>query len=79
MGSGAATAGFLEASEVRRIFDEHRRGLANHGRLLYALAMFGCWWKDQRLKQAQPRQHGPRRPKANASVPAAAERQLAHA
>jgi asparagine synthase (glutamine-hydrolysing) len=48
MVSGAASSGFLEASEVRRIFDEHRRGLANHGRLLYALAMFGCWWKDQR-------------------------------
>jgi asparagine synthase (glutamine-hydrolysing) len=78
MGSGAATAGFLEASEVRRIFDEHRRGLANHGRLLYALAMFGCWWKDQRLEPAQPRQHEPRR-KANASFPAAAEGQLAHA
>ena len=53
MSSGAANAGFLDAAEVRRIFDEHRRGLANHGRLLYALAMFSCWWKDQRL-QPQP-------------------------
>jgi asparagine synthase (glutamine-hydrolysing) len=46
--SGAADAGFLEPREVRRLFDEHRRGLADHGRLLYALAMFSCWWKDQR-------------------------------
>ena len=51
MSSGAANAGFLDAAEVGRVFDEHRRGHANHGRLLYALAMFSCWWKDQR----QPR------------------------
>jgi asparagine synthase (glutamine-hydrolysing) len=49
--SGAAKAGFLDAREVERLFDEHRRGLANHGRLLYAIAMFSCWWSDQR----QPR------------------------
>ena len=48
MSSGAADAGFLESSEINRLFDEHRRGLANHGRLLYAIAMFSCWWKDQR-------------------------------
>ena len=54
--SGAADAGFLDAAEVERLFTEHRRGLANHGRLLYALAMFGCWWSDQRqLSQAKPR------------------------
>jgi asparagine synthase (glutamine-hydrolysing) len=47
MGSGAASAGFLDAAEVAGLFHEHRRGLANHGRILYALAMFGCWWKDQ--------------------------------
>jgi asparagine synthase (glutamine-hydrolysing) len=46
--SGAADAGFLNPKEVTRLFDEHRRGKANHGRLLYALAMFSCWWKDQR-------------------------------
>jgi asparagine synthase (glutamine-hydrolysing) len=54
--SGAARAGFLDAVQVERAFDEHRRGLANHGRLLYAIAMFGCWWNDQRqLAQARPR------------------------
>jgi asparagine synthase (glutamine-hydrolysing) len=51
MGSGAASAGFLDAAEVAGLFHEHRRGLANHGRILYALAMFGCWWKDQ-VKQS---------------------------
>ena len=46
--SGAAAAGYLDPVEVERLFDEHRRGSANHGRLLYAIAMFGCWWNDQR-------------------------------
>ncbi|HEV2595583.1 MAG TPA: asparagine synthase (glutamine-hydrolyzing) [Sphingomicrobium sp.] len=46
--SGAAEAGYLDAREVDRLFDEHRRGQANHGRLLYAIAMFSCWWLDQR-------------------------------
>ena len=51
MSSGVADAGFLEASEVSRLFDEHRRGRANHGRLLYAIAMFSCWWNDQRQQR----------------------------
>lgn len=46
--SGAADAGFLNPVEVDRLFEEHRRGEANHGRLLYAIAMFSCWWVDQR-------------------------------
>jgi asparagine synthase (glutamine-hydrolysing) len=46
--SGAADAGFLDPVAVRLLFDEHRQGRANHGRLLYALAMFSCWWKEQR-------------------------------
>ncbi len=54
--SGAADAGFLDPVEVERIFEEHRRGGANHGRLLYAIAMFGCWWNDQRqFNRATPR------------------------
>jgi asparagine synthase (glutamine-hydrolysing) len=52
MSSGAADAGFLDAQEVSRLFDEHRRGVANHGRLLYAIAMFSCWWQDQRQQRA---------------------------
>jgi asparagine synthase (glutamine-hydrolysing) len=51
--SGAAQAGFLDSIEVGRMFDEHRRGLANHGRLLYAIAMFSCWWNDQRQEQRE--------------------------
>jgi asparagine synthase (glutamine-hydrolysing) len=46
--SGAAEEGFLDRSEVDRLFDEHRHGRANHGRFLYAIAMFSCWWLDQR-------------------------------
>jgi asparagine synthase (glutamine-hydrolysing) len=59
--SGVANAGFLNAQEVQRLFDEHRRGQVNHGRLLYALAMFACWWKEQRPQPAQQpeRQHRP--------------------
>jgi asparagine synthase (glutamine-hydrolysing) len=68
--SGAASAGFLDSSEVSRLFHEHRRGRANHGRLLYALAMFGCWWKDQREGPSSQRERKP--------VPAT-ERQIAHA
>jgi len=47
MSSGAADAGFLDARQVAGLFDEHRRGRANHGRPLYALAMFACWWKQR--------------------------------
>jgi asparagine synthase (glutamine-hydrolysing) len=49
--SGAADAGFLNPVEVAKLFDEHRRGQADHGRLLYALAMFSCWWTDQRQQR----------------------------
>ena len=47
--SGAADAGYLDPDAVRSLFEEHRQGRANHGRLLYALAMFSCWWKGQRV------------------------------
>jgi asparagine synthase (glutamine-hydrolysing) len=49
--SGAADAGFLNPVEVAKLFEEHRKGQADHGRLLYALAMFGCWWSDQRQQR----------------------------
>jgi asparagine synthase (glutamine-hydrolysing) len=48
--SGAAEAGYLDRGEVERLFDEHRKGRANHGRLLYAIAMFSCWWIDQQSR-----------------------------
>jgi asparagine synthase (glutamine-hydrolysing) len=45
--SGAAQAGFLDPAGVEEIFDEHRAGLVNHGRVLYAITMFACWWSEQ--------------------------------
>ena len=47
-GSGAAQAGYLQPQAVESLFDEHRNGHANHGRILYAITMFSCWWLDQR-------------------------------
>lgn len=44
--SGAASAGFLNRSAVDALFEEHRQGRADHGKLLYALSMFACWWRD---------------------------------
>ncbi|MFS0736588.1 asparagine synthase (glutamine-hydrolyzing) [Sphingomonas sp. 1P06PA] len=46
--SGAAAAGYLRPSAVEALFAEHRDGTANHGRMLYAIAMFSCWW-DQNI------------------------------
>jgi len=45
--SGVADLGILDRAGVNRLFDEHRSGAADHGRMLYAIAMFSCWWKDQ--------------------------------
>lgn len=44
--SGAATAGYLDPVAVERLFEEHRRGEADHGRILYAIAAFGLWWRN---------------------------------
>ena len=46
--SGASQLGLLDAPGVERMFDEHRAGSADHGRMLYAIAMFSCWWTQQR-------------------------------
>jgi asparagine synthase (glutamine-hydrolysing) len=45
--SGAARAGYLEPDAVARLLAEHRRGRADHGRMLYAIAMFSCWWAER--------------------------------
>jgi asparagine synthase (glutamine-hydrolysing) len=59
--SGAADAGYLDPVEVERLFFDHRRGVGNHGRLLYAIAMFSCWWNDQQRElQPKPRKPAPR-------------------
>ena len=44
MSSGASESGYLQPRAVDSLFAEHRAGLANHGRILYAIAMFSCWW-----------------------------------
>ncbi|MDB5684753.1 MAG: asparagine synthase [Sphingomonas bacterium] len=46
--SGAAGAGYLAPQAVEQLFDEHKRGQADHGRMLYAIAVFGLWWRDAR-------------------------------
>ena len=46
--SGADQAGYLRSDAVDRLFAEHRAGAANHGRILYAIAMFSCWWQQDR-------------------------------
>jgi asparagine synthase (glutamine-hydrolysing) len=48
-GSDAAQAGYLQAKAVAQLFAEHRAGEADHGRVLYAVAMFAIWW-DQTFK-----------------------------
>jgi asparagine synthase (glutamine-hydrolysing) len=58
--SGVAELGFLDPAGVERLFDEHRKGAADHGRILYAIAMFSCWWDQQRADVA------PRKPKKRA-------------
>ena len=50
--SGAADAGYLDRNGVEQLFEDHRAGRANHGRILYAIAMFSCWWKEQRYLTA---------------------------
>ena len=50
--SGVAGLGFLDDKGVEQLFDEHRRGAADHGRILYAIAMFSCWWQQQRGSSA---------------------------
>jgi asparagine synthase (glutamine-hydrolysing) len=52
--SGLSDLGFLDEKGVEQLFDEHRRGAADHGRILYAIAMFSCWWREQRLQSAAP-------------------------
>ncbi|MET0181048.1 MAG: asparagine synthase (glutamine-hydrolyzing) [Novosphingobium sp.] len=44
--SGADRSGYLRPQAVEELFVEHSAGLANHGRILYAIAMFACWWQD---------------------------------
>jgi asparagine synthase (glutamine-hydrolysing) len=51
--SGVADLGLLDDRAIEQLFDEHRRGAADHGRILYAIAMFSCWWEQQRSPAAR--------------------------
>jgi asparagine synthase (glutamine-hydrolysing) len=65
--SGASQLGLLDRKGVEHLFDEHRRGIADHGRMLYAIAMFSCWWEQQRpAAAAQP--SVPSKPRSRAAV-----------
>jgi asparagine synthase (glutamine-hydrolysing) len=44
--SGAQLSGYLRPDAVEQLFKEHDANLANHGRTLYAIAMFSCWWQQ---------------------------------
>jgi asparagine synthase (glutamine-hydrolysing) len=50
--SGAVAAGYLDPGAVEAIFDEHRRGDRDHGRILYAITMFSCWWLQRNRGEA---------------------------
>jgi asparagine synthase (glutamine-hydrolysing) len=52
--SGASDLPFLNKAGVEQLFEEHHRGAADHGRMLYAIAMFSCWSNDQRTATAAP-------------------------
>lgn len=49
--SGAESAGYLEANEVRNLFSEHRSGASDHSRILYAIVMFLLWRKSFQRRQ----------------------------
>ena len=50
--SGVRQLGYLQPETVEKLFAEHAKGAANHGRSLYAIAMFSCWWQ-QSMSQGQ--------------------------
>lgn len=52
--SGAASAGYLDPAAVDRMFAEHKQGEANHGRILYAIGVFGSWLLDVNAKASMP-------------------------
>lgn len=44
--SGARELGYLRPQVVERLFAEHKRGAADHSRILYAITVFSLWWSD---------------------------------
>lgn len=57
---GAAAAGYLDNTVIDSLIADHRAGKANHGKILYAITVFGCWWQ-QRAHRTSPVAGVPRR------------------
>ena len=51
--SGASKAGYLNPAAVDRLFSEHKRGAADHSRILYAITIFALWWPTSRALHAR--------------------------
>lgn len=49
--SGAARSGLITHGTVDALFTEHRTGRSDHGRILYAIAMFSLWWAADRERR----------------------------
>ncbi|HVI04984.1 MAG TPA: asparagine synthase C-terminal domain-containing protein, partial [Sphingomicrobium sp.] len=49
--SGASQLGYLDGNVVERTFAEHKRGKADHSRILYAITVFALWWLDHRARR----------------------------
>lgn len=53
--SGLAEAGYLNPAGFDRVLAEHASGRRDHGRLLYAIAMFAHWWLADRARRRNAR------------------------
>ena len=51
---GAGVASLVDTSYVRRLFDEHRTGRANHGQALWTVWMLARWHESTSRHQAPP-------------------------
>lgn len=47
--SGLRSASFFSPTAVDAVFEAHRTGQRDHGRFLYALAIFCLWWAGRRV------------------------------
>jgi asparagine synthase (glutamine-hydrolysing) len=52
--SGARDLGYLRAATVDRLFAEHKKGAADHSRILYAITIFALWWSDVAVRTDTP-------------------------
>jgi asparagine synthase (glutamine-hydrolysing) len=54
--SGVASSGYFAPAAVDQLFAEHKRGWADHSRMLYAILIFSLWWYQRRLAATSPSQ-----------------------